>query len=501
MKKSITFPNEDTSFHPIPIKLQKFSINFLTEQEGKSGLIMVDKNISNNSKNERFDFRKSLENYKLCYKNKSINTILYDICLVAKSIFAHKFIWKEIFFPNTFTFILIIILINIQFYVHQHYLCELDLSNLLVVLYIILRETFVDLFFYFLTLYYVVTSLINSEAKLLFWLMILNTCFLMALKIYKIHPIEQFYDIHILNWVICIIFYFIYYKKNKTTSNHIIKNFFITILVVIFPFFLNYYVMKGLVIPQVNKITNEIYKGKIVFQIFIFVYFKLYGIVLFEAIVKYVCFAEYHYKNSEKFVVLLSKYYILDVVISAFPAAILEDINSLEAWLGIFNFIYQIFVLYDKNHNTMYYLKCLVLKICKKKIDDKPQTIIQIKANEILTFALNEMLIIIFLRTVLFISFNSVLTSSGLIKITCNYLITEKKFLIKIENFIIIIFINICLVIILLRRETNPLKFVWNLESFNPFAQVYILLAFYAIADSQFQYYFSLYFNFIKNVT
>ena len=437
-------PNENLKTHPLPITFEKL---YISHSENIIDYEIICKNISFSKKEENPSIDQVKENslvkFEFYKENKKCMKYFNEKYLIIRNAFDSKSLYSGAILPNIFAFFIIILIMMIQTYVKQYISCQLDSSNILLVIYILLKENCFTLTFYFL---YAVFSLINIESKYLFFLCPINASIFLLLKIYQIDPITNYSDLHSTSLILYMIIALIYFKKYKISLKIIIKKFVLILYVAVFPLFFNYYVMKTIIIPKIYYSQFQLSGGKILFQIFIFIYFRIYGKIFFLGIVQYVNFSK-NEKKCEMFIALFSKYYVLDAISSAFPAAITEDLSSMEAWLGICNYIYQIYVLYDHNHNLRKIFKIFLYKILRKKINCQSiSNENEIKAKEMFTNALHEMLIIIYLRSALFICFKAVLVSNyhTSIKIECDYLVNDDIFNMKIENLIIIFYLNNC---------------------------------------------------------
>ena len=434
----LTMPNENSFTKKNPIKFQKNSINFFSEPPIYYETIIFEQKISDDFKNkpnllENVKSNKNLHSHK---ETQRLKDFFYEKYLIIKKGFDKKIFFYEVLLPNLFAFCFIILLIIIQIYVNQYIFCDLDSSNILIVGYIAIRETFFTILFYILYGYYSILSILQIDNKFIFILITMISSLDLIFKMYGIDPFISYFDLFILCMSVPFLITVIYYIKHRIVFRQIIKNISLLSLILIIPLFFDHYGMKLEVFPRIKALSIEYWEHKILFQIFLYFYFVIYGKVFLTAIVNYVKFVN-NDKNCEKCLIIFSKYYVIDVLSSTFPAAVLEDLNTKEAWLGIINFIFQIYILYEQNYSFFNIIKRFIWKITKKNtLIEYTPTENEIKVRKILNFVLSEMLIVFCLRSILYIWFKRVISRSDHnlhIAMTCGNFLLDDAFTIRLE--------------------------------------------------------------------
>ena len=426
-------------------------------------------------------------------EKKSVLRILGDTYKNLKKIHQSEFFMLyQVILPNIFAFWFLFLLIIFQTYLSEYYECDLDSKNILIVVYVMVRGIFLDFFFNILYGYYVIFSLIHVRIKFILYLVIINSCFFFILKIYGILTNKDFLDMFASSFIIALFIVLLYYKKYKITCQEIMKKLSIICILAVFPLLINS--IAFLVFVAIKRLTIQFYEGKIIFQFFLFVYFRLYWMIILKGILKYVKFSK-SYQNCEQCIVIFSKAYLCNAISSCVPASVYEDLNTKEAWLGIFNFLYQVYSLYDQNYNIMNSIKKIIWKIFKKKITEKTiQDENEMKVKQILSFSLNEILIIFYMRAILFLWNSNVLSFGGPIKTTCSFLVVETTSMnVRKENIILMLFLNLCLTLKFYTVKNNPFKIVWNSENYGPLFQIYFIMLYSFILDINIQGYFYIY--------
>ena len=135
-------------------------------------------------------------------------------------------------------------------------------------------------------------------------------------------------------------------------------------------------------------------------------------------------------KNANDALFVFCKYYLIEAICSSLPAAVCLDLNSLGAWLGIFNFLYQVLVLYDPDLNIM---KILLYDLCKvnKPILNNDQ----LKAAQVISMSGTQILSILYLNLAIWYWKNKCLYKFLLVS-KCDFSI-EVYVDLKIENILV----------------------------------------------------------------
>ena len=471
----------------LPIDIQIFKQPSLINMKPLSKTLSepgIDLEFMNDSKNLSKVINQNEHNLHAS-KHKMSDFLLEKLTFV-KNILKFKYVFKEILVRNIFAILFLILLIEVQIYVDQYFTCDLDNSNFLKVLYFELREIYFFFYFYFLYGSYAFFSLFQIKPKII-QLMSLNSFFFLNLKVYHVDPFEDYLDLNSANILLGLLTVFIYYKKNKIPWKKLQKGLISIFLLVFFLFMVNHYVMKSYVITEIKEMTLQFEDktlGGIIFQIFLFIYFRIYHMIFFKSLVIYSKLS----KNADECkdsIIMFSKCYILDAVCSSVPLAVCEHLNTKQAWLGMFNFTYQILVLYDPDFDILKHLRKLIYKILKKKEDDLNNH--EKKVIELLSLSLNEVIIIIYFQILLLFGFRRCL-NLWLLVIKCDFSIPD-YIEIMWENVVILMVLNSFLVVGLAIRKNNPLKLMWSLESYSSLFQIYYIVILHFAVDFNLQFY------------
>ena len=323
--------------------------------------------------------------------------------------------------------------------------------------------------------------------------MYLIILFILLLKIYKIDPIGSYLDVYLANILVIVIKICFFYKKQVFSLENL-KSRTLPLMTFYICMIFNYYVMEGIIIPEFKQTTLEIQNtilGGTIFQFALFVYFRIYYKIFFITLMMFAKISN----NSEEgkdVMVMISNFYLFDAVCSSTPAAISESLDSVGTWLGFFNFLYQILVLYDPNLDIFYNLKILLYKIMKRKLPES-------KTNEqcniimdILCLSLNQVVIVVYLQLLLWSCWRRGLNYMDLTS-RCDGLIYDYVE-IRIENIFVLMVLNFTLVLALIIKKKEPLKIVWTLESYNPLFQIYYIILLHFVCDNVLQTYYGLYY-------
>jgi len=404
-----------------------------------------------------------------------------------------KYFVQEVLVKNFCAFSFAVLLMEIQSYVKQYFYCDLDNSNIFVVLYVLTRSMTLDLFYYFLLSYYAIKTCWLDVPLRNYSIFFLLTLICLVLKVYKIDPIENFLDIYLVNFAWAFLQIFISYKKQVVSWQNLRSRVLPMMSLLCFCFLFNFYAMKKVIIPSFKQATNEIWNktlGRAIFQMFLFIYFRIYYKIFFRILVIY---SKLSTNNNKDSVILFAKYYLLDAVSSSAPSAISIPLDSFEAWLGFFNFLYQVLVLYDGNFDIFKNLKTLLSQILKiKTSNEESKDQEENQVTELLSLSLNQVLIIIYLHLLFWYCWRRCLADLVL-KSDCGFLIYDYVE-IRLSNILVLFLLNLTLVFGLILRKKDSLKLTWTLESYSSLFQIYYILLLHFILDNSLQYYFQFYY-------
>ena len=387
-----------------------------------------------------------------------------------------RYFITEVVFKEVSIFSFLILLIQAQTYIHHSIYCEMDNSNIPLVIYTICRDMFFSLSYYVLFAYYAFNLCwprVADDKIVILGYFVSITVYL--LKIYNFDPYDNNFDIYAA-LLFCQGFRVIIVEKRqlclrKNIKTRIFPLFFLLGFCLLF----HNYGMKNNFIPYIKAFTvdfvNSSLLGSFIFQMFLFLYFRVYYKIFFFILMMYS-----EMKNDTKIekscLVMFSKYFLMDAVCSSTPTAIIGNLNSVETWLGFFNFLYQVLVLYDQNFDLLRNLRFLFLKLCKKeppKLNQQEQFV-----KEILSMSLNHVLLIIFHQLIIWFSFRKCMDRFSLVR-NCDFQLKEFVEL-RIEN-ILLLFIFVFLVAVALAtKKIEPLRLEWELESYRFLLRYIIML-------------------------
>ena len=322
-------------------------------------------------------------------------------------------IFKKIFNIDLIIFSLafftMISLVYVQNYINQYIYCNLDNYNIIFVIYCLIRETFFVNYFYLIYYHYVVFSFLEKSSYKLLIIFTLDFLMILALKIYNIDPFHDFVDLYGTIIVIgfCSLVY--YFWRSKFSLREIKIKIFIKLFLIFFTLLIHQFFMKNYIIPIVRELTLDVGQGKILFQFFLIFYFKIYGYILFKGMV-YMIKHSLPNKN-EDCIRIVSKFYLLDVISSCLPSIISEPLGSKEFWLGLFNFIYHVLVLYDRENNLWRIFKRFLRKLLKKELKVKKIKEAETKVRQVISSCINEMIFVVYLQVVIMFYFRRVFVS------------------------------------------------------------------------------------------
>ena len=400
------------------------------------------------------------------------------------------------FFKHICAMCFLIILIQFQMMGNQALNCNLDSSNFFMVCYVVSRIMVFTLAFYLLIFYYLEKTCVkHSTFKILIGYYCIAV-FLLFMKIYQVIHIGNaiFLYIHAANVSLFLVKILAFYLTKLMTLQHLKKIIFFMLLIC-FCFIFNYYGMKIIIIPIVKEKTTEIrYKvsGNIIFQIFLFVYFMIYRKIFIFTLVKSLKFSQFNEEDKD-LAMFLTKYYLMDAVCSAIPAAVSEKLSSAESWFGIFNFLYQVLVLYDQNFNVFQGLKTFLYKIMKIVKTTCNQEENEVK--EMMRTALNQIVIIVYLHLCVMYIWRRCLYFS-VITTTCDFLIAEYVE-IRLENIFLLAFFNFLLALAVMIRKKDTLKPIRSLAASKYIFQIYYMILLHYVFDDCISFYFQFYY--LKN--
>ena len=185
------------------------------------------------------------------------------------------------------------------------------------------------------------------------------------------------------------------------------------------------------------------------------------------------------------------------MICSSVPGAISSDLSSIDAWFGLFNFIYQLLVLYDRDFNFIKKMKSICYRICKKN-----ETILNENERKILvimSISVNQCIPILFVHLFLWFS-----TEKGLyhymITSGCDFsLQAEIVANIRVENIILLLVFTCAMILGLAVKKKADFKLIWVNEDFGPLFQIYYTVLLHILVDTFLQYYF--YIFYLKNMS
>ena len=403
-----------------------------------------------------------------------------------------KALFSKLLIMNLFSFTFIILLIYIQIYINQYIDCDLDNSNIIIVAYVIFRKL-IENFYYILYNQYVIFSFIDNSSNFMTIMITLNTLFFLFLKIYHINPLIDYFDMYIsdmfLGFFIAAIYYYRFFTSWKEVKNKII----IIISLIVFTLLIHQFSMKNYVIPKVRELTLDFEQGKIIFQVFLYFYFKIYGKILFKGLVK--CVEYCQPQKCDECIMIVAKFYLLDAISSCLPATITEPFDSKEFWLGIINFLYHTFVLYDPENNLFEVVKRLFYKVFIKKIITKKWKNKELKVKNIISHSVKEILIIVFLQGFMMACFKKVLVGGYYSYITKNCKLEIVDWIdVKLENvFVLLTFLILLMIALILRKGTTTLP-DWNIKHSSILFNIYLIILQHFLCDFNAQFYLHLYY-------
>ena len=467
----------------IPIHFSKQFKKSVSEPE------ISDINFENNSSRE---FSGQAETTPSSHKPKK--SLLFEKFSKIKDL-RWKYFFMEIALKHFCVFSILILMIQIQNHTQQYIYCKLDTLNFPLVFYTIFRDMVFATVYYLLFAYYAFNScwpLATDKKAMIISLLI--TTFFYVLKVYNIDPYGNNLDIYVVSLIVQSLRVIAVYGKQLCLWENMKSRIFPFFALIGFCLLFNYYMMKRNLIPSLKeklsfKFGDYSISGNIIFQAFLFVYFRIYYNFFFQILIKYA-----NLQNDSGFgkncLVMFSKYFLIDAVCSSTPAAIIGSLQSIGTWLGFFNFVYQVLVLYDSNYDILKNVKMLFFKLCKKKPPKLNRQEEYVK--EILSISLSPVLVIIFLHLILWFSFGKAMDRWTL-TINCDFSLKEFV-VIRIENISILAVFIFLLVVGLATKDHEPLRLEWELETYGFRFNIIYYVMLHFVVDNHLQYYFSFYY-------
>ena len=345
-----TLPLDINNLSKKPINFDQHSKKSLTEPE-----ILFENNLN-------FEFTPRLE------VSKTKNKFFLEKWLRLQNL-RWKYFFFDILLKEICVISILILLIETQIYIHEYLNCNMDSSNIPLVIYTIFREIFLVISYYWLFSYYAFKlswPLATDKKTMILWLVLF--CFFYLLKIYNIDSNKNNLDSYLVTFVVqWLRVIAVYRKKLILWENMKIRNFPLLSLLC-FCLIFNYYAMKNSFIPSIKEFCIKFFEdslsGSVIFQMILFIYFRIYYKFFFYILMMYANLS--NDSMGKDCLVMFSKYFLIDAVCSSIPGAVIGSLHNTGAWLGIFNFIYQLLVLYDQNFDILRYVKVLFWKIFKK---------------------------------------------------------------------------------------------------------------------------------------
>ena len=211
-----------------------------------------------------------------------IKHIIFEKIIAIKD-FGWKHFFNEVFLKNIYAFSCLIFIIHLQIYVSQYLNCNLDNTNVLVVLYVLARALLFELFYYYRMAIFSMKICWPNVPKHLIFFFLVALLFLL-LKIYKIDPITSYVDIYISSIVIVVIKILLSYKTQAFCLQNLKYRALPLMSLYFYCCIFNYYAMKNIIIPDFKQTTLEIKNrtlGAAIFQISLFIYYRIYYKIFF----------------------------------------------------------------------------------------------------------------------------------------------------------------------------------------------------------------------------
>ena len=476
-----TLPLDINNLSRKPINFDRHSKKSLTEPE-----ILFENNLN-------FEFTPRLK------VSKTKNNFFLEKWLRLQNL-RWKYFFFDILLKEICVISILILLIETQIYIQEYLNCKMDNSNIPLVIYTIFREFFFVISYYLLFAYYAFKlSWPHALDKKTTTLCLVLFFLLYLLKIYKIDSNGNYLDCYLVAFIVQWLRVIMVYRKQLILwENMKIRNFPLFSLLC-FCLMFNHYGMKNLFIPSIKEFcinfVEDSLLGSFIFQVILFIYFRIYYKFFFYILMMYANLS--NDSMGKDCLVMFSKYFLIDAVCSSIPGAVIGSLHNTGAWLGIFNFIYQLLVLYDQNFDILRYVKVLFWKIFKKTTKISKSNQQEKYVREILKMALSNVLIIIGVHLILWFYFRKAMVRLTLVK-NCDFSLKEFV-VIRIENIVVSSLIMFLFMIGLAIRKNDPLKFDWELESYGFFTNFIYIIMLHFLVDNHLQYYFSFYYLKINN--
>ena len=406
-----------------------------------------------------------------------------------------KYFFVDVFLKEICIFSILILIIESQNCIQKSIYCKMDNSNIFFVIYTILREIFFVISYYFLFSYYAFKlcwPLACDKQSII--LSLLVSLFLYFLKIYNIDSNGNNFDIYIVCLILqCLRVIAVYRRKIFLWENMKTRNFPLFSLLG-FCLLFHQYAMKNSFIPNLKGFFIQFIEysvlGNFIFQLFLYIYFRIYYRIFFYILMMYTNLQNDSIgKNGLQ---VFSKFFLIDVVSSSVPGAISASLLNFGSWMGIFNTLYQILVLYDQNFDILRNLRFLFWKLLKKAPLPSQSNEQEKYVREILKSSLSLVLLMIGVHLILWFSFRKTIDYWVIVE-NCEF--SLKDFVeIRIENILILSSAYFLLYLGLTSRKNDPLKLDWELEFSSFFFNLYYNIILHFIVDNVLQYYFSFYY-------
>ena len=463
--------------------------HILKESPIKSKSLALIKIEINNQEENSIENILQRKNNEFEIKTRKISKIFISKFLKIMNFLQIRRIINEIIITNLFAFLILVLLIYMQLYVNQYIGCNFENPDIIIIFYALIRELFIVNYYYALYLHYLIFSFFEISSFILQFSISLVSSVLLLLKIYRIDPWSDFLDIYIADVLLVFITAAYYFHKYKTPYEEVKKNILIILFLIVFTLFLHQLIMKVYVIKTIRELTIYMKKGKIIFQIFLFVYFKIYGKILFNGLV----FASKNCKThkSEIMINIIARFYIIDAICSCLPSVIAESLNSIDVWLGIINFLFQLLILYDSDISFLEFAKKIFYKMKRKKFIKNKLSGEEIKVRNVIQSSIKEILIIAIIHSLILCCFRTVFVRLFISK-NCKLQIKDDIEL-NSENILLLLVFLLIFMFALIIKKKNLKKLKWMPQYFSVYGNVYFIILQHFLCDYDLQFYITLY--------
>lgn len=451
-------------------------------------------------------------------KISNIFQILFNPKKKKKICFSIKFFLSEIFFPNSVAGMIVLFLLYMN---RNGYAESCEVKDSYHLIYICFVST-PQILYFFLFGYYMFFPFLfdgipkNMKVKLKVFPLIIvcMISFVMkALKLNGLYLLESIdFDIHTINFLFGFLYVYFLFRKYAIALSNLIRitkifaMFFSTIV-------LHYYLIRNYFYVYLHSIVILNEYGKYVFQIMLLIYLKVYGQIIFNLTVQFFKIIPHSKKKShEAFdsVLLFLKYYISDAIHSCIIMPVVSHSDNFELLFGLFNFSFQLSILYSTKNRLSFYANRFWFWIRGKPIEKKKSDSINRKCKLIIAGSTNDMIIIIMVRMLIMFNFPQFIYSLNSSRETdlvldCKYIINSKIYFHQ-ENLaflILIVAMNFVYSISFFYDRENSngnKKSIWKLESYNCLLKICYNTLIHLINDFHLQFYFNLYWVASKNV-